>query len=492
MKWKSGLIIIVVNIFLLLAYTMLHEYNNLSNRFSAVENTVKEALNSAIQLSIGSEELFTSNYQEEMLTSKGIGNTGSTLIWLPGANRFEYANLYLLAYYNEKQNKFPSTTNDIITLNNQSNKGVLNGETGFIYEWLYGTQASDYNDTRYKWANRSTTKKQAYKTYLYGGTTKQIPNRDSATVNPEFKAFYNNVGKLQKTAGKLKIKDGDSFNLENSIYPTLDNMGFKFMRDNKDLLETNDNFMSSFHVGKSLAGNEDTYYYLTPRSLGVTYIPTNVLKTAFINNLDIITRLNYLGGTNFDKDKSVILSGADTSAETMINTGSGFRKTNKTKKRIVTDGHMIVDLDSAQVKVDYFYVDFTNAVHDTNLQNILLKTNGAIQKYNGTLLSEAQSKKETAKAFLDIDNDTVTKISDTDLRQKFNTVRNGRIIARVTAKVKVHIPYKTPLLQWFNEKFNKTNSDFYSIKRYNPSKKGIDNSEDIWYTYTTYYTTTRS
>lgn len=74
MRWKTLLVPIVLNIFLLLSVELLSEYLDLHQRFATIEDTVQEALDSAISSAVGSEELFTSKYQED-ISSYGVASS---------------------------------------------------------------------------------------------------------------------------------------------------------------------------------------------------------------------------------------------------------------------------------------------------------------------------------------------------------------------------------------------------------------------------------
>ena len=72
----------------------------------------------------------------------------------------------------------------------------------------------------------------------------------------------------------------------------------------------------------------------------------------------------------------------------------------------------------------------------------------------------------------------------------YNEVRNGRIVARVSVKIKCHVPYKSAILQWMAQK---TGTKHFDIKSYDPEHLEADDSSDgLWFKYTTYYCTSRT
>lgn len=509
MRWKSMFITIVLNIFIMLSATILFEYINLSERFVSIEDTIQEALDSSIEASVGSEELFSAQYQSK-LSSFGSTRTNDTsevrtLLWVDSEEKFYKVNTYLLAYYYSRNGgRLPQSEADVNVLNSYGlSSGVLNGQTGFIYEWLYGEQKSDYRDLSLRWANRSPSRLLEYRDASTGGRNN--------VVNDNFRNFYNSVGKYQRTAGYLKHREGttNSFKLGVEVYPTLMNMGYDFMSDSvsEDYTKTSsgithDNFTSTYHIGKAINGQFNTYYYLTPTSLGVTYIPIEVLKPVFITNLDTVTRLNYIGGASTSGHTGSNIKDASHCVETSVyEDGSTHKEHTKSSNSedIVTDGLVEFDLSTVKVKVDYFYINFSSAVTSlSDRQVVVSKINGAIQSYNAA--GEAQNRgsdcrADTLNAFIDADNDTfslVNNFGSQNIVDAYQDVRNGRIIARVSVRVKVHVPYQSSMLQWMCEKFS-PNNHHYDIKLWDESTDESDvNSDGIWYQYTTYYCTTRN
>lgn len=106
MKWKSMFILIVLNIFVMLLVTVTVEYVNLADRFITIEDTVQEALDSAVSTSTRSEEFFTEKVQAQMqsygITSGKTTSYAETTLWLRGSEQFLTGNTYVLAkYYDE-------------------------------------------------------------------------------------------------------------------------------------------------------------------------------------------------------------------------------------------------------------------------------------------------------------------------------------------------------------------------------------------------------
>lgn len=509
MKWKSMFIFIVLNIFVTLLVTVMLEYVNLADRFITIEDTVQEALDSAINTSTRSEEFFTEKVQGEMqsygITSNKTTSYAETTLWLRGSKQFLTGNTYVLAKYYDENGKFPNTIGEYQTFNTQFEDPVF-GQAGAIYKWLYGNIASDYtNSALASWANRSASRYKEYSSFSTSGDrdalSSGVAGKVSASQN--FKAFYENVGKCQETVGYLKHKDGaKSYKLGLETYPVLANMGFAYMQSyNKtDSNITSDNFTSTYHVGKATNGQKKTVYFLTPTSLGVTYIPTEVLKPTFLANLDTLVRLRMLGSdpnTASSDDVEATMEQADKCITTDVfnDGGQAVHIPSSSEETIVSDGDVEFDLSTAKVKVDYFYVNFEGTYESSRLETIASKINGAVQVYKDGVatLNESESRKQTLDSLTDKKNDTsrlVENFGGQSLKTEYDAVRNGRIVARVSVKIKCHVPYKSSILQWMAQK---TGTKHFDIKSYDPQHYGVvEDSDGLWFKYTTYYCTSRT
>ena len=509
MKWKSMFILIVLNIFVMLLVTVTVEYVNLADRFITVEDTVQEALDSAVSTSTRSEEFFTEKVQAQMqsygITSKKTTSYAETTLWLRGSEQFLTGNTYVLARYYERFGHFPSTLGEYQDFNTDFTDSVF-GQAGAVYKWLYGNIASDYtNSALTSWANRSTSRIKEYTSFSTSGgrdaITRDVIGETDASQN--FKAFYQNVGKCQQTVGYLKHKDGStSYKLGLETYPVLANMGFTYMQDyNKtSSTVTSDNFTSTYHVGKATNGQKKTVYFLTPTSLGVTYVPTEVLKPTFLANLDTLVRLRMLGSdpttTSNDDVKATMKQANNCVATNVYNSGSNAVHTpSSSAETIVSDGDVEFDLSTAKVKVDYFYVNFGDTALRTRTETIASKINGAVQVYNHghATLNENDSRERTLNSLINKDNDTsrlVKNFGGQSLKAQYDNVRNGRIVARVSVKIKCHVPYKSSILQWMAQK---TGTKHFDIKSYDPEHFGVvGGSDGLWFKYTTYYCTSRT
>lgn len=509
MRVKSLLIVIVLNVFFMLISSVMLEYVNLAERFTNLENTFQVALDSAIGVATGSEEMFSDQFQRSLSSFASNGDNSvtysTTLLWRN--NKFHQLNSYALSYYYYLNGKLPNNASDL------DNIGIkADNQLRFYYEWLYDETGSDYDSGELYWANRNNTLLDTYSNE--GARPTYFKNN-----NRNFYDYYNKVGYMQRTAGYVKQKQEDSYSLEMETFPTLLNMGFAWMETyrqdgsklpvswtSNDSDVTTDNFTSSVHYGKSYRGIKNTQYFLTPMALGVTYVPVEVLKPTMLANLETLVRLSRIsGGTDFDITKVDVvktLNDADKCVTTQV-----WQDPNKPKlhdkqsgENIITDGYIEYDLNSLQVKVDYFYVDFGSSNKSRN-SILISKLNGCIsyaedKRYDVPTVdrtNESDNRQEKLRArTLDkfLEQDSAKKVTDSTWVSTYDSVRHGRIVARISAKVKIHVPYQSSIMQWMCERSG--NPGHYDIKLFDPATgKVINDSDGLWYQYTTYYMQSR-
>lgn len=498
MRVKSLFIVMVLNAFLMLMTSVLMEYASLADRFGALENTFQVALDSSIGVATGAEEMFSDKFQAT-ISSYASNTSGqevtyaTTLIWVGG--KFHQVNSYALAKFYADNGRMPQTIGEVNMLPNVLGSDQL----ATIHAWLYGKAGNDYSDPSLSWANRNTK----ILDEASGDSPRPTPGQTGAAfVNQGFRNYYNYVGKYQKTVGYLKEKTGDStYTLSLSTYPTLINMGFSWM-DNLNRVtsdKTADNFTSVYHHGKSYRGVSNTLYYFTPASLGVTYIPVEVLKPMMIANLDTLARLNHVSGSNSDRLKAANLTEAGQCSTTSVYhngmTTPAAHNVGSTEK-IVSDGNIEYDLNSVKVRVEYFYVDFKQPSNKVLLSKLAGTVSAAqLHQYStGNVMMTSSDNHESnlrnATFTLFNERDSAKQTNDPAWVNAYESVRGGRIVARVSARVKIHVPYRSSIMQWMCERSG--NPGHYDIKLYdNTTGRVVNDSDGLWYEYTTYYMQSR-
>lgn len=483
MKIKSMFITIVINIFVMLFASILLEYNDLSERFQKLEMTVETSLDSALMTATASEEMFTDKFQASLGSYASDDANASvyamTLLWR--SNSWHQVNSYLLAYYYKDNGCLPEYAHEVTDIANYGGSNKL----GFVYNWLYGGTGSDYNKTSLNWANRNKTKKQAY-----------MSTGSNRIATSTFKQFYNAIGYRQQTVGYLKsrIPGTNYFTMSLKTYPVLVNMGLKLHPYNEVSSSlTHDNFTSSMHYGKAKDSITDTTYYLTPASLGVTYVPVEVVKPLFIANLDTLARLNKLSGANSEKMSTTEIADTLNSADGCIPTSvyDGFSSTpyshtaSSWGEKIVNDGMVEYDLSSVQVKVDYFVIDFGDMTRRSQNALIVSKIEGCVSGVANNGTGQDSLRDLTLSRFLSDSYDSGIQVNDSTFVSDYRAIKDTRIVARVSVRLKVHVCYESSLIQRL---CHIDGTHHYDVKLWDTANGVADMSSDgIWYQYTTYF-----
>lgn len=515
MRVKSLLAIIVLNIFLMLFTSLLLEYLSLDERFNQLEKNIQVCTDMTIDISTASEEMFSEDYANHILSEAIRSNSHSTKVaakTLVGMHtsgsssdyKLYGVNSFMLAkYYWQNGQKLPTSYQEYMSKVNSWGSDQLR----VAYEFLYGSAGIDYSSGSLSWANRNESK-------ISQASSLKSTYNGNRNPTSNFKAFYDGIGSKVESVGYIKQKNGDSFKTIEYKYPTLAAMGLKLGSLNSvDSQYTADSFTSSAHIGKGYQGVRDSIYYLTPASLGVTYVPTEVFKPVFVANLDTMIRLQKAsgGGVSGSRvknvtdtmisatgcvDTDVYVYGEDSSGEIkygILNTVNGATSHNNhsresgdnkhiahkniSSENIINDGTTEYDLSSVKVKVDYLLVDFNN----TSTARLVSRLNGLLTAPTGEGISNEEY---TRRAFLSNDTGEFAGLSG------YESVRTKRLVARVSVKMKVHVLYQSSLLQWMCYRTN--TSPHMDVKLYNPVSGGVNrDSNGVWYQYTTYYCQSR-
>lgn len=326
----------------------------------------------------------------------------------------------------------------------------------------------------------------------------------------DFSAFYDSIGATVRTRNyvRVKLSDTDS-SVQVGEYPTLLNMGLQFNTrtqgenngtdgSNVDIkgntmsgeqIASNVNMMNSLKAGKhkDVYGiDHKSYYFLTPQSLGVTYVPISVVKPVFTAELDSLMRYDLIASGNGDNMNQ---------ATGCIDT-SYYRNGGNTPEKHISNGELITnngdfeaDLNSVKVKVDYYCVNvYTNRNSVGDVMTVAL--GGYIPNSSTTHPSFSEAGNLAADKLLNTDT-AMKVIADEDENSEDDSAKEERLgkrlIAKVTVKVKCHVPYKNTLLQWMCYEQHKLTpagqNEHYGIKMWDSSNNKVvsSKSDDIWY-----------
>lgn len=478
MKIRYIFVTLVVNIFVLMAVTVIQEYMSVKDTFSRMNSTLQLAIDTGVSASMASEEFFSDEFPTALASKSNSYKDSdrylySTLTYMRG-NEWVSGNSYFLSQYYSENGNLPITQYEYDIY--AEHKDISD-----VFGFIFGTGGSDYDSPELTWANQWQTSP-----YVIDAT-RRIPTS-------EFKQFYEAVGKRIISSQFVKVSDGSgSWTLEEMELPVLLQMGLKLDATDYGLILDNvsqnvywnaaglgvtaDNYSSVEKYGRLVDNGmsiEDSIYYLTPYSLGVTYVPTPVLKTNIRVNLENIIRfskckLSPLSSTFHDMN-AVYMSAEGCIDTSVYDDGVGGATANSQEHRVGTleqifnDGEAEYDMNSLQVKVDYFLVDF----YDDSNWRIVNEIEGATP-YDASLLQTLPS-----------------RLKDTDtLASGANS--GNRIVAKITTKIKVNVPYKSPVLQWFVHRSSTNAVEHFGVARWNDATGTIEDTADgLWYAYSTY------
>lgn len=395
LKTRNILITIILNVAILFFVSIMQEYYSVATKLQDVDSVVDTSIDTAIQVSMMGEDFFSST----------SGSGSYSQLQLYRGNEWVGSNLFAVCKYYTEHGDFPTASVDITQEE--------------AYKWLYGET---------------------------GGTRKPTA---------EFKAFYDAVGK--KATSSMYVWDNPITKgniVTASSVPTLCQTGL-FL----DSIYNVHNPVTGALKAESLAkvkkeGNGGGSYYLSPYSLGVTYLDPRVLKPVIIAHLEQSLRYNK-GTTPADWQN------ADGCIPTDVyEGGTHVSHTLGSNERIVNDGIFEIDMNSLDIQIDYKMVD----MYDPANYAIVNFLEGA------TPYELDLTKRPLELKGVDTSGGT-----------------GNRLVAKVTVSMDIHIPYTSPIMQWFRRTRHTGGEDHLDVRSTNLSGA----LEDTKYTYITYTAITR-
>ena len=496
--WKI-FIVIVVNVFLMMSANVISELMSLSQRFEILADTISSSVETALTASTASEELFSDYAMDHYMTSFGysLSDTSSdpdsmiltkaAIPVFPNGSAPYQAGIYGLyaKYGNDYKNvNYAGTPSSVATPSREE-----------VFETLFGGLGTTYLKPTYSYVNTNRSVIQTF----YSPTYRKYVNKDRSATE-EFDLFYSRIGRYMP--GKYYVKELDpttySYSIKEYTLPILSQMGLTYKYTGIDDISdenghkvwesatesakfTSDNLCQSVHIGKSANGGINSVYYFTPYSLGVTYVPIGVFKSTVLSVLDTRIKLRKLSGYTQGVTGAPDLKSAVQSATGCMESLNGNLHT--ASNGILNDGYVEYDLSSLKVKVDYFKVDFSTA-------SSCKKT---ITKCVGIMPSDSSGAPSSA-SLSDLIDKTVERLNETDSGKKYGVDEdNYRLVARVSVKLKVHIPYESIIMQYRKLAMGVRRADEHGgFGLYDTSNPNLSHTSDgVWYTYTTYYANTR-
>lgn len=472
---KNIFIILVVNAFLFCAFTMVSEFLNLGYTMTQLADTVDVCADSAAQTAMLSEEFFGASSGDVYSEAQSLG---SVVYYSTEEGVWLRANPFVLARYYDENGKFPTSQTDIHNLVTTDTHGIY-GDYGAVglFDYFY----SDPSDAL---LTSGTPSLPTVSEWISGTAPVAIPEANSAFRDFVKAVSYDGVTTRRgidvpsDSRGMASLTNvyrmrGSSIEVVSAYVSPLARMGLKTLDVNTSTGRyLNYEFLSPLH---STSGS--SVYMLTPSSLGVTYIEPRVYKSTFIANLDQQVRLNKVRVTPVS-ERLAAYSEASGCISTSVYERSGvvdstplshIDNTNNhfitSSSSIVNDGLVEYDMDSVQVRVQYSVVDVTD---DAN-KHLVEQVAGVPAGYTtGSSLGDAF-----------INTDTAT--------DNISVFERRRVIARVTTKLKVYIPLRSPLLQWFMKDDTSEDNHFSIPSVLVDSSGGVTvDSDGLWYEHIQY------
>lgn len=501
---KSIFIIAVLLCFGVYVVDIVQDAYNMNIEMIRAKSMLETAIDTAVNKTIASEEFFSENAQNSI--AEKVGADGSTV---SATNQTRYysngnwvtGNTYILAEYYSEAGALPETQGIYDTYAYDKDSAE------HIFWYLFGggndTPFVDGDGTIYILGDdtRSPNANWVFnRSILDPSNPVPLPASFHRYPNTRFGEFYNNIGKEVTTKRVLRERLTDGVNYywgtttEETI-PVLDLMGIDFSNINPDSItgltstKTTPVALTPKKQGKLIINKDtgattDTTYYLTPYSLGVTYLDYSVLKVNLLTNIDTFVRLacckNETEGIDYSKadgcvtsyvtkNKLALPTGDKTNPREMRIHTEGSNTEIKEIEGIINDGVIEYDTRTIQTKVDYFLVDF----YDNANWKIVNRILGSTPDKDMSTLPERCHKLATGH-----DKGSVECNSD--------CAKLNKIVAKVDTKIKLHIPFQSAFEMWYMSRSDKVNNH-YDLKEWNEDEgKIIEDTDGVWFYYSTY------
>lgn len=407
---KTALLVLIINMFLLMSVDVLNEYISMKERTQSIESSVRNSMNSAIDTVLSSEEFFSNS--SVYLSS----SDSSACISVWNGESFTVGNVYLISEYMSAHGEVPSQAN----YNSMASR--IPDLEGYVYESLYG-------------------------------------NLSTRQPTLRFKNFYDNVGRLCDTT--MNVKDLSSDRLVRQTFPSLARMGLS-LDDvwNESSCGYSVGISNQFQtpINTGIGGSS---YYLTPASLGVTYLDEELLENTMRCMLDMQIRCNKVSNTT-DAD----FKNADGTLPTQVYetgfTGSYAEHRNGEGHDIVNDGYIEYFMDTLDVQVTYYVVDWWD---NANWQ-IVSYIEGTPSGVSPAVLPSTLKDRST---------------------QSNRGDHYYVVVAKVDVSIELSIPHQSWVLQWNRHRNTVGNpTEYYGVLGIDAGGTLTDGDEGLVYKYTTF------
>lgn len=406
---KTVLLVLIINMFLLMTVDVLNEYNSMKRKVQNLESSVRNSLNASIDTALSAEEFFADS-SAHLSSSGSVANIS---VW--NGSDFTVGNVYVINEFIKERGYIPSQASY------NSYVGAIPDVEAFVYERMFGN----------------------------------LGTRQPTVL---FKEFYNRVASLCTTTMRVRGASG----YVTRTFPTLARMGLNL-----------DSAWNSSGVAYSIGntnqftspineGRGGSSYYLTPSSLGVTYLDEDLLRNIMYCVLDTQIRCNKVSNT----EDLVKLSEADGTMPTQVYatgaSGAYAEHRNGAGHTIVNDGQVQYFMDTLDVDVTYYVVDWWDNAN-WQIVNYIEGTPTGVDPH----------------------------ILPSVLRDRSTQIDKGSsyyvVVAKVDATVEISLPYQSWVLQWNRHRTSVGEpTEYYGVLGMDAGGTLTDGDEGLLYKYTTF------
>lgn len=242
---------------------------------------------------------------------------------------------------------------------------------------------------------------------------------------------------------------------------------------------------------KTYVGGSQVDYYLTPLSLGITYINEDLLQAFYMNNLDLLMRSKYANnGKNLKTEEGgygvykteMYPQLVDVSTIETLNPINNGSVTLVRGQRVVGTKSDFEFYKGLKPKVEYVVIDMynqTGGYEDAMLRRILGSrfTNNDTGAFRGYTPTEITGRKLKDTEILSIDAQKTltgtTSEPDTSFDHKYI------VVAKVTFYADFIVPYSSVTLREMRGRIRDSEDSMTDRDLFNPFKNSVINSGDI-------------
>lgn len=412
---KTILLTLIINVFLLMTIDVLNEYSSMKEKVQNLESSVRNSLNASISTVLSAEEFFsdTSAYlsQSDSLAQISVWN----------GSDFTVGNLYLISdYMSSHHGTVPSQSayNSFVSR--------IPDVEAYVYERLYG-------------------------------------NIGTRQPTPAFKDYYNSVANRCTSTMRVRTNiNQPGYSTGLATFPSLTRMGLELdnawnSSSTTYSIGSNNQFLSPVNNGR-----DGSSYYLTPASLGVTYLDKELLRNTLYCVLDTQIRCNKVSNSN---DNAQMASASGTTMTQVYETGfSGdyAEHRNGAGHTIVNDGQVQYFMDTLDVDVTYYVLDWWDNANWQIVNYIEGTPTGVDPRVLPSVLKSRSTQMNAGEHYY-------------------------VVVAKVDVSIMISLPYQSWVLQWNRHRQTAGDpTEYYGVLGFDSTGSLLRSDDGLLYQYSTF------